>query len=77
MNNFNKTDKQKEAIKLLSGPAKRIMLFGGSRSGKTAILIYALFVRALKKKADTLFSGFDLIMQKHRFGMTQCQKLQS
>ena len=27
---FKKTEKQKEAIRLLGGPAREIMLFGGS-----------------------------------------------
>ena len=45
---FKKTDDQLEAIRLLSGTAKYVLLFGGSRSGKTFILIYALIIRALK-----------------------------
>lgn len=49
--NFNKTDKQKEAIKLLGSEAKNIMLYGGSRSGKSFILTYAMFVRAAKEKS--------------------------
>lgn len=48
MNEFKKTDKQKEAIKLLSSAKKYVALFGGSRSGKTFILVYALIVRAAK-----------------------------
>jgi len=46
---WTKNDKQKEAIKIMS--SLEIMFFlidGGSRSGKTFILIYAIFVRALK-----------------------------
>jgi hypothetical protein len=45
---FIKTTKQVEAVTLLSSNAKYILLEGGSRSGKTFILIYAIFVRALK-----------------------------
>lgn len=45
---FIKTTDQLAAIRLLSGPAKYVLLFGGSRSGKTFILIYALVIRALK-----------------------------
>jgi len=48
---FKKTDKQKEAVKLLISKAKDIMLFGGSRSGKTFILVYAILVRASKVKS--------------------------
>lgn len=48
MKKFEKTPAQQQAIKLLQGPARHILLFGGSRSGKTFILLYALLVRALK-----------------------------
>lgn len=48
---FEKTPDQKEAVRLLGGPAKHIMLYGGSRSGKTFILVYAIILRALKKKS--------------------------
>lgn len=48
---FKKTAKQIEAIKVLSSRAKDIMLFGGSRSGKTFIIIYAIIVRACKTKS--------------------------
>ena len=42
------TDKQTEANKLLAGPATHIMLFGGSRSGKTFVLVRAVCMRAIK-----------------------------
>ena len=46
---FKKTVKQEEAVNLLGNPAViNVLLAGGSRSGKTFILCYALFVRALK-----------------------------
>jgi len=45
---FAKTPVQQQALKLLSGPAANVLLYGGSRSGKTFILIYGLLVRALK-----------------------------
>ena len=48
MPRFRYTDAQKKALKLISGKALRIMLFGGSRSGKTFVLCAALLVRALK-----------------------------
>ena len=69
MNRFKKTDKQLEAVALLSSPAKRIMLYGGSRSGKTAILIYSILVRAFKKKVGMLYSGLGSIMLKPPSGM--------
>jgi len=74
MASFKKTEKQQEAIKLLAGPARRIMLYGGSRSGKTAIFIYSLFIRSIKKKAGTLFSGLGLITQRLHYGMIPCQR---
>lgn len=48
MNSFKKTEDQAKAIKLLGGLAIYTLLYGGSRSGKTAILVYAVIVRALK-----------------------------
>jgi hypothetical protein len=51
MQTFKKTAKQHEAIRLLIGSAMHTMLYGGSRSGKSAILCYALIVRALKTKS--------------------------
>ncbi len=42
------TEKQHEALELLAGPAKHIMLAGGSRSGKTFVLTWAVIARALK-----------------------------
>lgn len=41
------TQKQREANRLLSGPARNIMLRGGSRSGKTFVLIRAIIQRAI------------------------------
>lgn len=41
------TLKQREANRLLAGPARNVMLRGGSRSGKTFLLIRALIQRAI------------------------------
>ena len=49
MSEFQKTQKQKEAVRLLASDANNIMLFGGSRSGKTYIAIYSIIVRASKE----------------------------
>ena len=46
---FAKTQAQKLAVKLLGSVAKFILLFGGSRSGKSFIIIYAIILRALKE----------------------------
>lgn len=52
---FSKTSKQVQAIDLLGDPVIRhIGLFGGSRSGKTFILIYAIIVRASKVRSRHL-----------------------
>jgi len=46
---FEKNPKQVEALQLLADPIKtNILLYGGARSGKTFILVYAIIVRALK-----------------------------
>jgi Phage terminase large subunit len=42
------TPRQIEANELLGGSAKHICLVGGARSGKTFLLVRAVFVRALK-----------------------------
>lgn len=46
---FVKTKKQQEAIDLLSSDPKYTLLYGGSRSGKSFIIIYAIIHRALKE----------------------------
>lgn len=45
------TDKQREALKLLRGEAKNILLVGGSRSGKTFLLVCTMIVRGLEHKS--------------------------
>jgi phage terminase large subunit-like protein len=41
------TAKQEEANLLLGSPAEQILLFGGSRSGKTFLIVRAIVIRAL------------------------------
>ena len=48
MSEFKKTKIQNKAVRLISGKSKHNMLYGGSRSGKTFILVYAICVRAMK-----------------------------
>jgi len=48
MSAFKLTPKQDEANRLLASTAQHIMLFGGSRSGKTFLLVRAICIRALK-----------------------------
>ena len=45
---FRLNDSQREAVRLLGGPARHILLRGGSRSGKTFVLVRAVVIRALK-----------------------------
>jgi hypothetical protein len=45
---FKPTNIQKKALALLKGGAKHILLFGGSRSGKTTVLVMAIIYRALR-----------------------------
>jgi phage terminase large subunit-like protein len=45
---FSLTAKQSEAQGVLAGSAKHLMLFGGSRSGKTFLLVRNVTMRALK-----------------------------
>lgn len=48
MSEFKLTQKQLEAQEVLASDAKHIMLFGGSRSGKTFLLLRNLVYRAVK-----------------------------
>lgn len=49
MSTFTLTPKQTEALEILADPTiTNVLLFGGSRSGKTALLVYSVFTRALK-----------------------------
>ena len=53
-----KTDKQSEAIKMIS-QTRTSLLEGGSRSGKTFIAVYAILVRALRyNKTDHVICRF-------------------
>ena len=45
---FKLTDKQLEAQKVLASQATHIMLYGGSRSGKTFLAVRSIMLRALK-----------------------------
>jgi predicted phage terminase large subunit-like protein len=48
MPSFNLTAKQTKANELLASQSTHVMLFGGSRSGKTFLLVRAVCVRAIK-----------------------------
>jgi PBSX family phage terminase large subunit len=46
---FDLTEKQYEAVDLMASGCKNVMCYGGSRSGKTFLLCYAIFVRAARE----------------------------
>jgi phage terminase large subunit-like protein len=56
---FSKTSDQVAATKLLASGAKYNLLYGGSRSGKTFLLVYVTIIRALKAP-DTQHAIFRL-----------------
>ena len=45
---FKPTKVQKKALELLSSDAKHVLLFGGSRSGKTTVIVMAVIYRAIR-----------------------------
>lgn len=45
---FDLTDKQKEVRAVFATAARYILIYGGSRSGKTFLTVYAIITRALK-----------------------------
>lgn len=45
---FRLNPKQKEVRALLGGPETHCLVYGGSRSGKTFLLVYAVVIRALR-----------------------------
>ena len=68
--NFTPTPDQKRALALLAGPARKTLLFGGSRSGKTFILVYALLVRALREPGSR-----HIILRFHANAVRQAVRL--
>lgn len=51
MSEFKLTNRQSDAFDTLSGIARYVMLYGGSRSGKTFCAVLAIVIRALKTKS--------------------------
>lgn len=45
---FTLTDKQRDLVRLLGNDKRYTLIYGGSRSGKTFLLCYAILTRALK-----------------------------
>jgi len=48
---FQLTNRQSDAFDTLSGIARYVMLYGGSRSGKTFCAVLAIIIRAIKTKS--------------------------
>lgn len=63
---FRLTDKQRELKPLLSSAARHVLLYGGSRSGKTFLFCYGVATRALR--ADGSRHG---IFRKHGVAVRQ------
>ena len=59
---FKLTDRQLEANQLLAGPAQHVLLYGGSRSGKTFLFCRALAIRSIKA------AGSRHAILRYRFG---------
>lgn len=51
MDEFKQTTKQKEATSVMASEAKSVMLYGGSRSGKTVKIVRSIIIRACKEKS--------------------------
>ncbi len=45
---FDLTEKQKEVRSIFATAARYMLVYGGSRSGKTFLIVYAIVTRALK-----------------------------
>lgn len=65
------TDKQLEALKMLSSGKRHTLLRGGSRSGKSVVLMYAVITRAIKEPGSNHLiarKAFQHIKQSMWFG---------
>src|SRR5262245_2323719 len=58
---FRLTADQERALELLTSSARHIMLYGGSRSGKTLLLCYAIMLRAVQAP------GSRHVVLRHRY----------
>lgn len=58
---FKWTPDQLKALELIKGPARHVMLYGGSRSGKTFFLVSMIVLRAMQTR------GSRHVIFRHRF----------
>ena len=61
---FTPTEVQKKALELLKSSAKHVLLFGGSRSGKTTAIISTFLLPILKLGKDDFGSRVIIIDPK-------------
>lgn len=57
---YDLNDKQKEGVRVIGSDASHILLYGGSRSGKTFLGVRTTILRAAKFKHDALMARFRL-----------------
>ena len=57
---FTYTQKQVSATTVLSGDQTHTLLYGGSRSGKSFMIVRALFIRAISVRSRHLMARFRL-----------------
>ena len=70
------TEKQKEARLVLNGPSRHVLLEGGSRSGKTRLVVRNIVVRAAKApKSRHLITRFRFNHCKESIGMDTLPKV--
>lgn len=75
---FSLTPKQQEANRLLASQATHVLLYGGSRSGKTALLTRAVVMRAIKADASRhAILRFRFNAVKQTIGMDTLPKVMS
>lgn len=75
MSEFTLTPRQNQAREILNGPAKHILLDGGSRSGKTALIVRNLCIRALKARSRHAILRFRFAHVKESIGMDTLPKV--
>lgn len=74
MTAFIKTEKQREACALMNS-REHALLYGGSRSGKTAIAVRNIGIRAMKKPSRHLITRFRFKHCKESIGMDTIPKV--
>jgi hypothetical protein len=73
---FKYTADQTAALQLLRGAAHHVILYGGSRSGKTFLIVAVLILRARSRRRARVTRSFASasITTKLRSTLTRCQR---